>query len=72
MRRRKILAVIAAGVLALTLTGCDDRDERRKQAELDQIEVGKACAEAGGQYVWDGWAGWLCEFRKTEGVSDER
>ena len=30
------------------------------------IKLGKECADAGGDWVYNGWNGWKCEFRSNE------
>jgi hypothetical protein len=65
MRRRAITAA-AAALLALGLVGCGDEAQQRHEAELRQIELGKACFDAGGEWDWNGWSGWLCEFGGDE------
>lgn len=57
-------ALLLAALLTMGLAGCDDSE---KEKGLVQIELGKACFDAGGQYVYNGWSGgWLCEFRRVE------
>ena len=61
---KKAFALIAIAVMALVLSGCGDGYDRVAY-EKEQIELGKACFEAGGEWVYDGWGpGWICEFRR--------
>lgn len=62
---KKIAAIAIAAGLMFGLSACDDIRERQIQREQEQIELGKQCFEAGGQWVYDGWGpGWICEFRR--------
>lgn len=56
--RNKIIAVVVLTVGVLALSGCHDNDTPRKSS----IELGKECFDAGGEWQWNGWDGYHCEF----------
>ena len=61
---KKAIAIAVLAVAALALSGCGDDDADRMSYEEEQIQLGKACFDAGGEWIWDGWVGWICEFRR--------
>lgn len=55
--RNKMIAVGVLAVSLLMLTGCDDNPPPKSS-----IELGKECFDAGGEWQWNGWDGYHCEF----------
>lgn len=65
----KRTAIIAAVIMAFALTGCGEEEEI--DYKLQNIERGKACFEAGGDWEYNAWNGYVCEFHQGEGDADE-
>lgn len=63
-RTLKVSALIASlSLSAVALTGCGDRDDYNDSRVEKNIELGIKCKEAGGQWLWDDWTGYSCEFK---------
>ena len=61
---KRIIVASAIAALALGgLTACCDSDKERTPTPLEQ---GKECFAAGGQWDWNEWSGYHCEFGGDE------
>lgn len=59
----KRAAAILAGVLIIVgMTACGEEEETNYELRL--IERGKACFEAGGDWEYNAWNGYICEFHQ--------
>lgn len=68
---RRLLAVLAAVGLAVTLSACEPTAEERRERELAKLkheaEMAEVCESSGGVLIWDAWNGWRCQFEGVEG-----
>ena len=51
---KKTLSIVAIVLATVTLTGCGDklREDTNMERERQYIQLGKECADAGGDWVW--------------------
>jgi hypothetical protein len=57
---RRMTAAVIAALALVGLTACGDSGD--KERPPTSIERGKECFDAGGEWDWNEWSGYHCEF----------